>query len=369
MANPRWQGWSADLEYPGYLVRVVDHLEVRVPWNLIADCPPPEVFSELAELGRRIRSGPETTLCISGSSAVYSTVQAIGDLDFCEYIDTLVSGSSSTEDRTFKRTIRKVAPLDDEDLACLAVKILESEPPAPECPEIRRRPWDPPPAEDLDFLGLAGGAIAGKCDFIAQTRFEGVAEVTNMVLFIRSDQPDEGAGYRSFPPQEALLTEEGAWVPRRLEEPLSLGRYVNWLRGEILRLLTPESLDVAKATKRALALTRILFLEDLGKRLLTVLEDRDLMLTSALCTRLALRSKLSADPTLLRFETPWLKTISGLVERLGHPELPSPPLESDAGTVTLWCERPMALLGPGGDRYRAAKERVRSVAMEISGLL
>jgi hypothetical protein len=224
----------------------------------------------------------------------------------------------------------------------------------------------------MGFLEVAGGAVAGKCEFIAWTRFEGVLEMTNVVLFIQSGRPEDDAGRRSFPPQEAPFTGKGAWVPRRLEEPRSLGRYVNWLQREVLRLLAPGSLDVAKATKRALALTRVLSLENLGERLLTVLEDRDLMLGSAICARLALRSKLrnkSADPPLLRFEAPLLKTISGLVERLDHPKLPPPAWDADAGTVDLWCGRAAEILGPEAHRHRAARALVRSVALEISGLL
>lgn len=370
-ASPRWTSWAADPEHPGYLACVVDDLRIRAPWNLLADIPPPEVLSELAGLAHRIRSGPETVICLSGSSAIYSAVQAIGDLDFCEYVEQ--PGLESTnEERSFKRTVCKVAPLDDGDLACVELKILESVPPPPKGKAlVRRRPWDPPPVDDLDFLGLAEGAVAAKCDFIAWTRFEGVLEMTNVVLFIHSDQPEAGAGRRSFPPQEALLAGPGAWVPRRLEEPRSLGRYVNWLQAEILRLLTPENLDLAKATKRALALTRLLSLEDQGKKLLEILEDRRLTLGSALCARLALRSKLrapNADPSLLRFEAPLLKTIFGLVERLGDEELQPPDLEAEVETVDLWCRRALELLGPGADRYRAAREIVGSIAAKVSGL-
>lgn len=370
-ASPRWTGWAADPEHPGYLVRLVDDFRIRAPWNLLADFPPPEVLTEVAGLARRIRSGPETAICLSGSSAVYSTVQAIGDLDFCEYVEH-PGPASSIEDRSFKRTVSKVAPLDDGDLACVEVKILEIVPPPPDGKVlVRRRPWEPPPLDDMDFLGLAEVAVAGKCDFVARTRFEGILEMTNVVLFLRSDQPEEGAARRSFPPQEALLAGPGAWVPRRLDDPRSLGRYINWLQSETLRLLAPESLDLAKATKRALALTRVLTLEDLGKKLLKILDDRRLTLGSALCARLALRSKLrapSADPSLLRFEAPLLKTIFGQVERLGDAELQPPDLEAEAETVDLWCRRALELLGPGADPYRAAREVVRTVVGEISGL-
>jgi hypothetical protein len=372
-ASPSRKGWKADPERPGYLIQSVGDLEIRAPWNLLADFPPTEILTELGAFAQRIRSGPETAICLSGSSTFYSTIQAIGDLDFCEYVELPSPGRRSTEDRSFARTIRKSVQLDDDDLTCFGLKVLQTGPSVPWSRSVtRQRPWTSSPADDETFLRLARGTTCGKCDFVARTRFEGTLEMTNLVLFLRSDRPEEGAGELSFTPQEAPMTGEGGWVPRRLDEPRTLGRYIDWLWRELLDHLSQEHIDFGKAMKRALALTRILFLETQGEKLLSLLGDRKLMLGAAIRARLGLRSKLRAledEPALRRFEEPLRQAIAGLVERFDDPELPLPLEGATVEAMDLWCRRTEEILDSTVHRYLEASQRLRSLVAELSGLL
>jgi hypothetical protein len=370
-ANPSWKGWEADPERPGYLVRQLDGLEIRAPWNLLADFPPAAIVAEIGAFARRIRSGPETAICLSGSSTLYSTLQAIGDIDFCEYVELPPPGQGDTEDRSFARTVRRAAQLDDDDLVCVGLKVLPSGP--RHRPVTRQRPWPPRLMPDEPFLRWAQGTDRGKCDFVARTRFEGTLELTNLVLFLRFARPEEGAARLSFTPQEAPMTSVGGWVPRRLDEPRGLGRYIDWLWREILALLSQEHGDVGKAAKRALALTRILFLDAQGDALLPLLTDQKLMVSAAIRARLGLRSRLRAlgdEPSLLRFDQPLLQAVIGLVERLADPELPPPPTAgADEEVIDLWCRRMEEALDPTVGRYSEARQRLRSWVAELSGLL
>jgi hypothetical protein len=168
------------------------------------------------------------------------------------------------------------------------------------------------------------------------------------------------------------LTGAGGWVPRRLDEPRTLGRYINWLWREIHYHLAPEHTDLGKAMKRALALTRILFLEAQGEELLSLLRDQKLMLSAAIQARLDLRSKLHAlgvDSRAPRFEAPLLQDIIGLVERLAEPGLAAPEKGATAEAIDSWCQRTKQLLDSATYGHIEVSQRLRSLVAELSGLL
>ena len=84
-ANPERSGWTADPKKPGYLVRSLEHggeaLEIHVPLTILDGFPPPEVLAQIAEVALRIRSGDDTAICLSGSTAVYSALPTVSDID------------------------------------------------------------------------------------------------------------------------------------------------------------------------------------------------------------------------------------------------------------------------------------------------
>ena len=323
-----------------------------MPWNLLKDFPSDQVLQEIAALARRIRSGADTALCISGSSALGSSLHPVGDLDFCEYVNPqgLEAG-----DRSFARTVLQASSVADERLVCTQLKILGRR------PVHRSRPWAVAPGEDETFLRAAMETWVGKCDFIGRTEAEGVLEITNLVLFLESD-PEEGSGHLSFPHQEAPITREGGWVPRRLTEPLTLGRYIQWLRRETSVLAAERSeASLAKAAKRALSLTRILFLDELGGRLLDLLHKQDLLLSSAIRARLELGKKIhgmKADPAVAIFEAPLLQTLRRLMD--ASPDA--------AGPDDSWHEAAELFLETLSESGENTRREIQSVLREIPGL-
>ena len=359
-ANPKWQTWTADSKNPGYLIRSFHGLEVRVPWNLLKDFPPDPVLQEIAALVSQVRSGIDTSLCISGSSALYSGIHPVGDIDFCEYVSR--RGPEAGE-RSFARTVRKASSLANEHLVCIRLRILGGSQPSD-----RSRPWTVAPGEDERFLRAATEALAGKCDFVGRTEAEGVLEITNLVLFLESD-PEEGSGRLSFPPQEAPITEEGGWVPRRLAEPLTLGRYIQWLRQDVSAQLSPEKPEasLAKAAKRALSLTRILFLDELGDRLLEIMHEQDLVRSSAIRARLELRRKIrrmQADPAVAVFEAPLLQTLRGIIDSLkdAAPACPA------TGPNDSWCDAVESYVKRLSEGDEKARREILSILTTIPGL-
>lgn len=358
-ANPKWRTWTVDHKHPGYLTRSVHGTEVRVPWNLLKDFPPDQVLQEILALARQIRSGTDTALCISGSSALYTAVHPVGDIDFCEYVSLPTPESG---DRSFARTVLRVSSLADEHLVCTQLKILGPR------PSHRSRPWILAPGEDEDFLRAAMGTRAGKCDFVGRTEAEGVLEITNLVLLLESDA-EEGSGRLSFPPQEAPITGEGGWVPRQLADPLTLGRYIQWLRRDVSAQLSAEKREagLAKAAKRALSLTRVLFLDELGDRLLDLMHEQDLIHSSALRARLELRKKLHrmrTDPAVAAFEPPLLQTLRGIINAMKE----AAPACPATGPDDSWYEAVESYLETFSERGEKTRREILSIVSEIPGL-
>ena len=357
-ANPKWRAWTADSQNRGYLLRSFNDLELRVPWNLLKDFPPDQVLREIAGLAREIRSGDDTALCISGSSALYSSIHPVGDLDFCEYVNFQGPGAG---ERSFARTVLKASSRANDELVCTRLRILGP------LPSDRSRPWRIAPGEDESFLRAAREARAGKCDFLGRTEAEGVLEITNLVLFLE-DNPEEGSGLFSFPPQEAPFTGEGGWVPRRLAEPLTVGRYLRWLRTDISVHLSTEQPNLAKAAKRALSLTRILFLDALGDRLLDLMNEWDLIRSSAIRARLKLLmkiQKLRKDSAVAVFEPPLARALRGMIEAMEDAALDCP---ATGPNDDSWYEEVESYLQSLSERDENVRKEILSVLAEIPGL-
>lgn len=374
-ANPERRGWIADPKKPGYLVSSREHdgelLEVHVPLTIVDGFPPPEVLEEIIGIAQAIRSGRDTAICLSGSAAVYSALQLVSDVDFCEYVD-LPLGVDRVEgtDRSFARTLATAAAVQGDRLLCFGVEFFPDSRSSPARVGVRR-PWSPPPAQDGRLIGLARKVRAGKCDFIAQSRFQGTVEVTNMVLFVDAEQPGEVSGDRSFPFQEAPIIPSGGWVPRRLEEPLVLGRYINWLHQEAEKLI--RNGKSAKAAKRIYALSNTLFRADLSDRVLDLWEEhsQELGLGGTLLARLELRKRLrgmSSDPAVLVFEGPLARTLATLAGEAKGLDLPDLQDLDDAEAFSDWCEEAERHLRSASSNRRTTTQ-LRHVLRELAGLL
>ena len=235
-----------------------------------------------------------------------------------------------------------------------------------------KRPWSPTPDLDDGLIDLARKARAGKCDFIAQSQFQGTIEVTNVVLLIDAGQPDRGSGERSFPFQEAPITSGGGWVPRNLDEPLVLGRYINWLNEEAGELLVEGKLG--KAAKRIYALANALFRDDIANQMLSLIEkhSQDLGFRSALLARLKLRRRLrelSSDRAVSAFEGPLAQTLATLAaeaDHLGLPELQNP---ADEEAFSAWCEAAERHLRSAPKGHEAVRSELRHALRELVGLM
>jgi hypothetical protein len=293
-------GWQTDVSAPGFLVRDSEDVRVYAPWNLVADFPRGDALSEFLRIAAQVRSGAGT-ICLSGSSAIYSTIEHVGDIDLCEYV--------SNEDgrKIMPEALLRAAALNREDLICFRLKISDG-PSLKAASFTARRPWIALETlvSDVDRPVLA------KCDFLANTFIEGAVEVTNVLILIES--PSQNVP--SFVLQEAPVLRTGGWVPRRLTDPGEIGRYVVFLRDSIESLA--ES-NPCKAAKRALSLTRMLFLSDLSDSVIDLLRDHELARRGALSARLDLYQQLADmrnDESVARFESLVASAIETLSDSL-----------------------------------------------------
>jgi hypothetical protein len=367
-ASPSHKGWEADSR-PGYLVRRLEQggetLEIRVPWTILDGFPSDEVFAEFLGIAQRIRSGQDTAICLSGSAALHSIVQAVCDLDFCEYVEIPSAAPSPDHDRSFTRTFNKALTQEDQDLLCLRIHLLATGLPPPGDDKVLRRPWSTSP-DDPEILRMARQARAGKCDFIAQTSLLGTVEVTNVVLLIEPDKPDEGPGRWSSPYQEAPI---GAWVPRSLAEPLVMGDYINRLHKEAEKHLVNGRLG--KAAKRLYALSTALFREELGDRLLNLFEEKaqELLLSAAVLARLDLlrRVRQVSDPAVLAFAVPLAQTVASLAREANRLDLPHIPEDEEA--FAIWCEVTEQHLKSSPPENDSLRGELRFILEEMARLL
>jgi hypothetical protein len=267
-ARPPAGRWTADAANAGYLLRVADGIDVRVPFHLFDDVAPDDVFDELLRLGSDIRM-KGGALCLSGSSAICGALRSIGDCDFCEYLD---------DDRpdALKNAADSAAATTSPHIMALAVSGKTA------ASRWRRvRPWESPLLDDV----VARATTSMMAHYAGQTDFTGTLEVTKVILPKRSWD-------RSFSAQELPVTATGGWVPRTLGEPRDIEEYVNFLRAEVEHYMQH---NLAKAVKRAFSLARILFFHDLADELLRIIRTTSILLRAAAAARAEYALKLTTD--------------------------------------------------------------------------
>lgn len=265
----RTKRWFTRTDAPGYLLRQVDGVEVRVPLHLFDDVPRDDVIDELLGLAAAIRTGGGT-ICLSGSCAVYGALHTVADCDFCEYLR-----GDPTE--TMRVAVEAAVNLSSNELVSLKVEGWGEQ------TWTVVRPW--PTAVMAD--DRAGTTMTAH--YFGRTAFAGDVEVTKVTILIGIDGDDERDS--SFPAQEIPLAIDG-WLPRGLAEPQEIAAYVIFLHGQVKK---HEASNVAKALKRAFSLARILFLADEASAMATLFRETPLLIRAAAKARAEYVQRLATE--------------------------------------------------------------------------
>jgi hypothetical protein len=274
--------WEADTSSPGYIRRRGSQVSVALPFHLLGDFPDTEALNSIFDFSSLVKIGDQTsTVCLSGSSTFLGTLPAAGDLDFCEYV-------SSDDDHVPDRIAQFVAGVSGHSI-CLGLRIGSTDWKRPWSAETR--PDQAIVAEHLEALPIA--ARHGKLDGVVANAIWGGIEASNVLLWIEPGNQESGASSRSFAFQEAAISSSQiSWMPRRLENPESIGTYLKFLCAQIEYYLARD-LPV-KAAKRALSLSVFLLYADYADALRGLLSNGDAIIQDAVRQRGALLDELES---------------------------------------------------------------------------
>lgn len=274
----RTKNWIADQDNPGYLIRKAQHAEVRVPYHLAPDFPDDGALDDLVDLALKVRVGGKGVICLSGSSTFLAALRIVADVDFCEYfIETTLKQEESLKER-----LRALSKTSSERLVCTEVKVYNRK-------------------GEVISLEIAQDVVAifrAKVRFLALLAGD-IVETTNLVLQSSGGSTDPSLRL-SHAAQEAPIV-NGSWIPQELLDPLSIGRYVDWLLAEVRSKLKT---DLIKAAKRGLSLARITGYAKHGDGLISILQNGVGLLEAAIDARAELLpvilEKLQSNPNIGR---------------------------------------------------------------------
>ncbi|MGJ4882120.1 MULTISPECIES: hypothetical protein [unclassified Bradyrhizobium] len=243
---------SVAAEHAGYLTTRSGSWTVYVPWPLAFAFPSAITLDGLVSVAERSMLEGRGNVVLSGSTTFAGRVAALGDVDLAQYIFDDGSEIANRVERLMRR---------DGPTILVRVKFDRE----------YQAPW-----EDLiTALGrlrsLATESERIKLDFVDGVTPFGVMPVSNVVLPSDPSDRSKGAASRSFVFQEAVLTADGN-PPWPLVVPEELLRYLKFLLRDMLA--HRQAGKLVKALKRALSLTRILGLAELGDRAEAVLASR-----------------------------------------------------------------------------------------------
>jgi hypothetical protein len=244
------RGYTADAQHPGYLIKAHGSILFRVPYHVLPTFPTDRHLTAVWDLSQRIQSSSRSTIAISGSNVLRNLFEIVGDIDFCEYFQ-VADGFD-----------RIVANLDgDNDMMCLKLAVSG---PVWE--------WDAqrPTAEFLD--GTINPALKDrstfKMDYVGNVDHFGITEVSNVVIALDANRKSAGLA-KTFAAQEVPLTPVD-WLPNHMNDPIEMGRYIDWLARAIKSL---QRTDTRKCMKRCASLSRILFLNDITDEIAELVEE------------------------------------------------------------------------------------------------
>lgn len=238
-------GWLPEPDHPGYLAHRHEDAAMVAPFHLAADLPEGGALANLRSVAVILKVGNASAMCLSGSAVALGDPRYFGDLDFCEYIP-------ENEAQASIATLADIAHNGRDGATCTEIKI-----------RSRRitRPWKDRCRADalMALLGPSPAGASGKADHVLRTPATGPVEATNVMVWIHPDRSDADAAKVSFPYQETDIgTAAAPWIPRQLDRPSNIARYVRFLRSDIGKYRREKPV---KALKRALSLTSFLMLE------------------------------------------------------------------------------------------------------------
>ncbi len=245
---------------PGYVEVEVRDLVLFVPYNLVQAFPFARTLDELASISHSVRLTQGGSLCISGSATYLGAGLAIGDLDFCEYIERL-----------------------HDDIIVTAKKIVDFERSEPYCVRIKWNEYDfsAPWTIEAKVFDEAQNCVANggfdrdhawKFDFVGRLERYGPIVITNIGLPVDYANIEYWAKGKSWAYQEVPVLRAWERQPRSLVLREHLGEYALWLRQQIDCHLPDTPL---KATKRALSLASLFGLGTAVDRLVDLLCGSD----------------------------------------------------------------------------------------------
>lgn len=261
------------VQAPGYIHLPVGGTALQIPFHLVPGLPDSAVLDELAALSQDIRTGDsDGIVCISGSTLLMRDFVRIGDIDFCEYIPAYRQRNAMFQ--AFRRILGKSSG------SRFAVSIRSRKSPTDSFDdfEVMNRSGRLDEEQLLSIAAAMEEACNGKATFLAQTRFAGMIEVSNWIIFHSRDPDDDPLAFQlSFAFQEAAI---GLRSRRSLHLFDSLAAYLVFLFGEVEKY---RQTDPVKAAKRAVPLLRLFGEGELVERLLrTAREQRAFLCAAAL---------------------------------------------------------------------------------------
>jgi hypothetical protein len=173
----------------------------------------------------------------------------VGDIDFCEYFpvtdtngfDTIASNMDGTE-----------------RVACIKLALGDKQ---------WHYPWgnDKPTSEFfasiIDSTHEDTSTIMVK--YVGDVDFLGVTEITNLIIAVNEYGASAGLT-KTFAAQEAPLVPI-EWLPNQMNDPIEMGRYINWLTNTIMALCKQG--NMRKCLKRCASLSRVLFCPEITEEI------------------------------------------------------------------------------------------------------
>lgn len=239
-----YPGWKADLEHPGYLIRLDPPAIMRAPYHIIPAFPSEAALDGIWDLSRRIKTLDNSVICLSGSGAVLKSSILISDFDFCEYIHgdtTEIARALVMKGNTENQTVFKSLKFNNHTWMETSSDTVEN----------TLKTIDPA----IRTLSSA------KIDFLAKARGFRPCEVSNLIIFC--DEEFESASLeKTFSTQEAQI-DASTTVPNNICEPFEIGRYMYWLRIQVDYYIKKG--NYVKALKRLISLSRFCFIHEISE--------------------------------------------------------------------------------------------------------
>lgn len=240
-------------EAPGYLYADLEDARVFVPWCLVKLFPGTAAVSQLLRVGRGVTVPDVENVCISGSAALLGDDDAIGDLDFAQYVP-LAPSNLTPYVQAFRqpRSERVLVSLQYGD--------------GPGRRITAAAPWGDWPLLEarMNACSVIESAERLLVDFLGVGIGSNLLPISTVILSSDLRNRSVGSARRSFVFQE-LVTLSGRpngpiWPLIDVEQ---LSEYADFLRTQMIDYLEENPI---KAAKRALSLARLTEVRDVARQ-------------------------------------------------------------------------------------------------------